>query len=96
MIDRHDILRTAVMWEGLPEPVQVVWRKAALPVEEVKLDPVEGDAAEQLYARLIRGSTGSIYGRHRCCESISLTTKAKDRWLLLLLLHHLAERPHAR
>jgi amino acid adenylation domain-containing protein/thioester reductase-like protein len=47
VIDRHDILRTAILWEGLPQPVQVVHRRATLPVGQLLLEPGR-DPAQQI------------------------------------------------
>ncbi|MDY6947304.1 MAG: amino acid adenylation domain-containing protein [Pseudomonadota bacterium] len=46
VVDRHDALRTSILWEGLPCPVQVVHRRAMLRVDESRLDP-DRDAVVQ-------------------------------------------------
>jgi amino acid adenylation domain-containing protein len=90
VVDRHDILRTAVVWEGLRERVQVVWRRAELAVEEIELDATMGDASEQLYARCnprrIRIDVRQAPMLRLCIGYDSI----RDRWLMVQLLHHLA------
>jgi amino acid adenylation domain-containing protein len=83
-INRHDALRTAVQWEGLPEPLQVVWRSAPLVREDISIDTASG--IEGLWSR----------GRTRIdvtCAPMMRILTAPDpqhsRWLLLLQCHHL-------
>src|SRR3569833_453948 len=47
VITRHDVLRTAVLWEELPQPLLVVFRQASPPVREVVLE-ADQDALEQI------------------------------------------------
>ena len=89
VIDRHDILRTAVVWEGVPEPVQVVWRRARLKVEEVEPDPAEGDAAQALWARFDPQRTRIDVRRAPLIRAATTYDGREGRWVLLLQKHHL-------
>ncbi|WP_420127101.1 non-ribosomal peptide synthase/polyketide synthase [Longimicrobium sp.] len=89
VVARHDILRTSVVWEGLPEPVQVVWRHAPLTVEEVETDPAAGDAARQLYDRFDPRHYRMDLGRAPMLRACVSHDVARDRWVMLLLHHHL-------
>ena len=83
VVERHFIIRTAVVWEGLAEPVQVVWRHAPVPIEDVTVMPEVGwwrrTRLDIRQAPLLRGyvSWDAAYAG------------GQGRWLFLLLFHHL-------
>lgn len=89
VISRHDVLRTAVLWEGLRRPVQVVWREARLLVEEIHLNAADADIAEQLFARFDPARVRMDVGRAPLLSVAIAHDEPKDRWLMLLRLHHL-------
>jgi amino acid adenylation domain-containing protein len=89
VIDRHDVLRTAILWEGLPRAVQVVNRRAILRVEY----RTTGDrGASELEFR--------NFSNTQCRARLTLNTAPPlmlelvqtaggSQWFGLMVLHHL-------
>jgi amino acid adenylation domain-containing protein/thioester reductase-like protein len=89
VIDRHDILRTAVLWEQLPQAVQVVHRSATLPVEQLTLT-TERDALEQLKDRM-RPEHQLLDVRRAPLMQLQVASDAgAGQHYAILELHHLA------
>ncbi|MCG6574248.1 amino acid adenylation domain-containing protein, partial [Pseudomonas sp. AF32] len=91
VIARHDILRTSVVWAGLGEPVQVVWREARLVVEELDLSPAEGDVAGQLQARFDPRHTRFDLRQAPMMRIHFAEDAADGSWVAVLLFHHLID-----
>ncbi|MET8545967.1 amino acid adenylation domain-containing protein, partial [Kitasatospora sp. NPDC004799] len=87
VVDRHGILRTAVLWENLPQPLQIVLRRAVLPVHEVTLSrDSEGDAV----AQLLVACPPSMDIRQAPMVDLTIAQKPHgDGWLMALRSHHL-------
>src|SRR5207248_1370132 len=82
------ILRTAVLWEQLSTPVQVVYRHAVLPVTEICLD-VTRDRREQLRQRMSADSAKLDLGRAPIMSLEIAADSASSRWFATLNTHHL-------
>ncbi|MFD5799455.1 condensation domain-containing protein, partial [Streptomyces diastatochromogenes] len=88
VLDRHDIFRTSVVWEGLPEPVQVVWRHAPMQVVDVTLDPHGEDLAAELIAAV---GLSMDLGRAPLITVHRAAVPGTDRRLALIRIHHLVQ-----
>jgi amino acid adenylation domain-containing protein len=87
VIDRHDILRSAVRWEGLPTPVQIVHRRAPLPIAE--FTPAPGRAAvPQLLARTDPHKIRLDLRRAPVLAAHVARDPDSGEWLLAFLRHH--------
>ena len=90
LLDHHPILRTTVRWQGLDEPLQVVWRRAELPFEELDWRHLEPRRHETRLRRFIEQD------RLRGCDLSrppllrwTLIRLAAQRYRLVWSYHHL-------
>src|SRR5215831_2357319 len=90
VINRHDILRTAIVWEGLSEPVQVVWRRAPLVVEEVRVEGGGGEVRGQMRASAEQGGYRMDLSQAPMMRGFRAEDVVGGQWLLLMWWHHLA------
>ncbi|KOP54034.1 amino acid adenylation, partial [Pseudomonas coronafaciens pv. porri] len=89
VIARHDILRTAVLWEGLDEPVQIVWREAPLAVEALELKAADGDIEQQLQERFDPRHCRLDLTKAPLMKMAYAYDDANSRWVAILLFHHM-------
>ena len=87
VVDRHDILRTAIVWKTLSEPVQVVWRHVLLPVEIQRFDAAAGSIAHQLVEAFHPRHTRLDLSKPPLLRIV--LAEDGERWLMLFLSHHL-------
>ncbi|OUM04559.1 non-ribosomal peptide synthetase, partial [Pseudomonas syringae] len=87
VIDRHDILRTSLFWEGLDEPVQVVWRQAQLGLEQI--DAGTSDVIAHLQARFDAREYRMDLRQAPLMQIAYAEDPINQRWVALLLFHHL-------
>ncbi len=89
VISRHDILRTCLRWENLRDPVQVVLREARVQVEDVDLDPDDGDIVEQMKARFNPTHYRLDLRNPPLVKLLAARDERNGRLIVMQLLHHL-------
>ena len=88
VVNRHDALRTAVMWERLPQAVQVVYRHVDLPATAAVLDP-DRPRDEQLAGWLEADRYPLDLRRAPLLDLQFAADPHSDSYYVLLRIHHI-------
>ncbi|KAF9103021.1 hypothetical protein BGX27_010776, partial [Mortierella sp. AM989] len=88
--DRHDILRTAIVWENLSSSAQVVLRQVVLSVIEVELNPVDGLVSDQLM-KLFDPREHRIDITQAPLIRFATAQDIDGSWVVVQLMHHLID-----
>ncbi len=88
VLDRHDVLRTAIMWEGLEQAVQVVQRQAQLPVSWLDV-PQQQDCHTYMKAICDAKAQQMDLTRAPMLELKIAKQPDSEQYFVLILLHHI-------
>ncbi|MDN3054833.1 non-ribosomal peptide synthase/polyketide synthase [Streptomyces sp. SRF1] len=90
VVDRTPVLRSSVRWEGLAEPVQVVHRRAVLPVARLDWREPSPSAREEALRRLLAEDRAAGMALTSAPLSrIALARLPGDEVMLVWTAHHL-------
>ncbi|MCF4136396.1 condensation domain-containing protein [Streptomyces sp. Tue 6430] len=88
LVDRHSILRSAFVWEGVSEPVQVVQRKAVLPFEVRDLRGLT-DQQERLDAFLAEDWDRGFDLSQAPLVRVTVLRMSEERRIVVWSFHHI-------
>ncbi|KAF9342356.1 hypothetical protein BGX26_007710, partial [Mortierella sp. AD094] len=88
VVERHDILRTAIVWEGLSTPAQVVLRHAQLSVIKLSLNPINGPTVDQIM-KIIDPREHRIDLTQAPLIRYVIAQNRDGTWIVIQLMHHI-------
>ncbi|HLO03218.1 MAG TPA: condensation domain-containing protein, partial [Symbiobacteriaceae bacterium] len=90
IVERHPILRTAFVWEGVEEPLQVVYAEVDLPMAEHDLRWLSGEAQEQQLNELLAADRAQSFDlTEPPLMRFALIRLAEQEYRFVWSIHHI-------